>query len=466
VIRALLFVVLCAASTFLSAASGLAPKDLAAATALRESALKSDLAYEILESLTTEIGPRMAGSDNDPRAVAWAIAKLKSLGFSNVRKEAFTYPLWRRGAESAEVLLPFPQKLVFTALGGSIGTPAAGVRASVVEVASFEQLLTTDPSKVEGKIVFISNRMAASVDGSGYGTAVLARSRGASAAAKMGAIALVIRSIGTSNDRVAHTGMASYDPTITRIPAGALSNPDADLLAHMLKRGQPVELREVIGARLGGEATGYNVIGEVLGREKPEELVVIGGHLDSWDLGTGAIDDGAGVAITTAAAALIGKQPRPRRTIRVVLWGNEEQGVWGGKAYARENAGRLKQHIIGAESDFGAGRVLRFSTFTSDDAADDIEQIMSVLSPLGIERGDNAANGGPDLGAMKALGMAMATLHQDGTHYFDYHHTANDTLDKVDPEALKQNVAAYVVFAYLAAQSTRNFGFGLKAAVK
>lgn len=446
-----------------SAAPTLTKDDLAAATALREIALKSDLAYTLLESLTTEVGPRMAGGPNDKRAVEWAQAKLKSLGFSNVHAQAFVFPLWRRGAESAEVLAPFPQHFVFTALGGSIGTRPAGVRGEVVEVASYEALLSVDPAQIKGKIVFISNRMQPAVDGAGYGPAVIARGQGASAAAKKGALALLIRSIGTSNDRVAHTGMMRYDPLLTRIPAGAISNPDADLLASMLKRGAAVTMKLIVGARLSGEGTSHNVIADLPGSEKPDEMVIVGGHLDSWDLGTGALDDGAGVAITTAAAALIAQHAkRPRRTVRVILWGNEEQGIWGGNAYAKANEGNLSKHIIGAESDFGAGRIYRFSSFTKPEALADIDKIMQVLSPLGIERGDTDASGGPDLGPMKALGMAMGGLEQDGLHYFDFHHTPNDTLDKVDPEALKQNVAAYVVFAYLAAQSRGDFGFGLK----
>jgi carboxypeptidase Q len=446
-----------------SAAPTLTKEDLAQATNLREIALKSDLAYTLLESLTTEIGPRVAGGPNDRRAVAWAVAKLNSLGFSNVHTQEFTFPLWRRGVESAEVLAPFPQQFVFTALGGSIGTKPAGVSGEVVEVASYEALLTVDPETVKGKIVFISNRMKPAVDGRGYGPAVIARGQGASAAAKKGAIALLIRSIGTSNDRVAHTGMMRYDPLLTRIPAGAISNPDADLLASMIRRDQPVRMKLVVGAKLSGEGTSHNVIADLPGSEKPDELVIIGGHLDSWDLGTGALDDGAGVAITTAAAALIAKHgPRPRRTVRVILWGNEEQGIWGGNAYAKANVGNLAKHIIGAESDFGAGRVYRFSSFTKPEALGDIDKMMQVLSPLGIERGDTDASGGPDLGPMKALGMAMGGLEQAGFNYFDYHHTPNDTLDKVDPEALKQNVAAYIVFAFLAAQSRGDFGFGLK----
>jgi carboxypeptidase Q len=460
--RGLWGLILSGLSMALHAAPGLDADDLAAATLLRDSALNSDVAYELLESLTTEIGPRMAGSPNDARAVAWGVEKLQSLGFKNVHTQSFEFPLWRRGPESAEILAPFPQKLAFTALGGSIGSKPAGVTAEVVEVASFAALNDFPEAALRGKIAFINNRMADSRNGAGYGAAVVARTQGASAAAKKGALALVIRSIGTSNDRVAHTGIMNYDPTLTRIPAGAISNPDADLLAHMLKRGEPVKIRVIVGAKLSGTATSHNVIGDLPGSEFPDQYVVIGGHLDSWDLGTGALDDGAGVAITMAAAAHIGKHgPRPRRTIRVILWGNEEQGIWGGKAYAESQKNNLRQHWIGAESDFGAGKIYRFSSFTKPEALADIDKIMQVLAPLGIERGGTNASGGPDLGPMKALGMAMGGLEQDGTGYFDIHHTPNDTLDKVDPEALQQNVAAYVVFAYLSAQTRSDFGFGL-----
>lgn len=428
------------------------------AAVLREQALKSNLGYEILESLTTEVGPRMAGTPGDRAAVAWAQAKFKELGFDRIWTEEVTFPAWERGIETAHVISPYPQPLAITALGHSVGTSEQGIEAEIYRVESLQQLLATDPAAVAGKIVFIDQKMERTRTGEGYGRAVAARSAGPSAAAKLGAVALLIRSVGTDSHRMPHTGVLSYQEEVPAIPAAALSAPDANQLTQMLRRGKPVKLALKIGAREVGQGVSYNVIGEISGREKPEEVVVIGGHLDSWDLGTGALDDGAGCALTMAAAKLIADcGTRPRRTVRVVLFANEESGLYGGEAYAVAHKKDLANHIIGAESDFGAGRIYRFSTYVNPATRPVLEVVAKVLAPLGIEFGDNQAGGGPDLGPIRKLGMPVATLHQDGSDYFDYHHTPDDTLDKVDPAQLAQNVAAYVVFAYMAAESTANF---------
>ena len=254
----------------------------------------------------------------------------------------------------------------------------------------------------------------------------------------------------------------SYSLDVRRIPAAALSNPDADLLVNMVNRGKPVEVALTLTSRWDGDYTSHNVIGDIVGSEKPEEYVIIGGHLDSWDLGTGAIDDGAGCAITMAAASIIGSLDQaPKRTIRVILYANEEQGLYGARAYQQAHLTEMDRHIIGAESDFGAGPIYQFSSRVKPSALALVDQMSQVLAPLGIARGNNNAGGGPDLVPMRRAGMAVATLHQDGTDYFDYHHTANDTLDKVNPEHLAQNVAAYTVFAYLSAQAPGDFGFRL-----
>jgi Zn-dependent M28 family amino/carboxypeptidase len=303
--------------------------------------------------------------------------------------------------------------------------------------------------------------MARFRDGHGYGPAVKAR-KGASDAAAKGAVAYLIRSIGTDSDRMPHTGNQTYPEGGGQIPAAALSNPDADLLSNMLRRGQPVRVKlDLDVGPTGREVTSYNVIGEIRGRGRlAKEVVVIGGHLDSWDLGTGAIDDGAGVAITMAAGARIGRlaQP-PRRTVRVIAFCNEEQGLWGGKAYAKDHAAELDQQQLGAESDFGAGRIYGFAAGVAPEAEPVIARIAEFLAPLGIERlpPDNA-DAGPDIGPFAKLGMPWAQLAQDGSDYFDYHHTANDTLDKIDSAALDQQVAAYATMAYIAAETTVDFG--------
>ena len=459
--KTLLACALLAGPALASDATGLDAGDLAVAESLREKALAGSTAWSVVESLTTEVGPRLAGTEADARGVRWAEAKFKAMGFDKVYLEPVTFPVWLRHRERAEVLAPFPQPLVITALGGSVGTGDAPVDAEVVEFATLDALKAAPEGSLAGKIAFISNRMVRFKDGRGYGPAVGARSNGAVEAARKGAVAIVIRSIGTSNDRFAHTGTMRYVADVPRIPAAALSNPDADLLVNMLRRGQPVSLRLDISAETREAYTSHNVIGEITGRELPGEVVTIGGHLDSWDQGTGAIDDGAGVGITMAAGALIGELPQaPRRTIRVIAYANEEQGLYGGKAYAdaREAAGEIDAHQLSAESDFGAGRVYALRAGVDPAAWPVIEKIGEVLAPLGVATEAGVGGPGPDVGPIVAKGATWAQLAQDGTDYFDYHHTPNDTLDKIDPKALDQQVAAYAVLAYLAAETTVDFG--------
>lgn len=463
-------------------------ESLANAARLRDAAAKDSQAYEIVESLTTEIGARLAGSPNDARAVAWAEAKFKALGFDRVWTEKVTFPRWQRRAESAQIVSPYPHELVLTALGATPSTRGP-IEAQVIEFATLDALRTADPAQVKGKIAFIGNRMQRAKDGAGYGAAVGARTEGAFVAHEKGAVALLIRSIGTDSHRFPHTGVgvsrdaalkahgldafaktASGAPiVVTPVPAAALSNPDADLLVHVLERGQPVKLKLDLDVGFDGEYESANVIGEITGSEHPDEYVVIGGHLDSWDLGTGAIDDAAGVGITMAAAHRIKQLGlAPKRSIRVVAFSNEEQGLYGGSAYAAKHgdASDVAKALIGSESDFGGGKIYALSAGVSDGSRAAVAEIAEVLKPLGIVLRDPSARGGPgpDLGAMAAAGMAWAQLHQDGTDYFDYHHTPDDTLDKVDSASLDHNAAAYAVFAYLAAQAEGGFGSAPKAA--
>ncbi len=443
------------------ATTGLDAGDIAAAEGLRERAMRGSEAWNVVESLTTEVGPRLAGTPADAKAVEWAKAKMEAMGFDKVYLEPVTFPVWLRQHERAEVLAPYPQPLVVTALGGSIGTGGKPIEAQIVAFANLDALKAAPEGSLEGKIAVITNRMVRFKDGRGYGPAVGARSNGAVEAARKGAIAILIRSIGTSTNRFAHTGTMRYVDDVARIPAAALSNPDADLIEHMVARGKPVRLRLDIGAETIADYTSHNVIGEIRGRDLPGEVVTIGGHLDSWDLGTGAIDDGAGVGITFAAGALIGQLERaPRRTVRVIAYANEEQGLYGGKAYAeaRAAAGEIDAHQLGAESDFGAGRVYALRAGVDPAAWPVIERIGQVLAPLGIATERTGGSPGPDVGPIVAKGAPWAQLAQDGIDYFDYHHTANDTLDKIDPRALDQQVAAYAVLAYLAAETDVDFG--------
>ncbi len=430
--------------------------------ALRDQSLNDPLAYDLTESLTTEVGARLAGSAGDAKAVAWGVAQFKALGFDRVTTEPVTFERWTRGEEVAEVLAPYPHQLAITALGRTLPTPPDGLIGEVVHFATLEDLEAADKSLVEGKITFISNRMERHKNGSGYGKAVGARGTAAQVTAAKGGIAAIIRSIGTDDNRTPHTGAAKYDAAIASVPAGAISNPDADLLVNMLKREQAVKLKATLTSHWDGEYTSQNVIGDMLGSEQAEQYIVIGCHLDSWDLGTGAIDDASGCGITMAAAKLIKDHLGPlKKTIRVILWANEEYGLSGANAYHEAHKDELNRHVLGGESDFGAGRIYGFGTRVAEEALPVITKITELLKPLGITYSSNKSGSAPDLIPLRKAGMAVFSLHQDGTKYFDYHHTANDTLDKIDPKELAQNVAAWVVVTALAANTEHDFGFGL-----
>ncbi|MEN4953522.1 M20/M25/M40 family metallo-hydrolase [Stenotrophomonas sp. TWI819] len=435
----------------------LPPKSLATAAELREQALKDDTGWKVVESLTTEIGPRLAGSEADARAVAWAVAKFTSLGFDKVWTEPVTFPKWERRSEHAEVIGKHAQPLTITALGGS---PGGTVEAEVVRFADLAALQAAPEGSLKGKIAFVDYQMTAYRDGRDYGNGGAVRSKGPSEAIRKGAIGFVMRSAGTDSHRVPHTGITRFDDGLTPVPAAALSVPDANQLARLVALGSTT-LKLSLDCGWDGKATSYNVIGEITGRSLPKEVVVIGGHLDSWDLGTGAVDDGAGVGITMAAGHLIGQlKQAPKRTIRVIAFANEEQGLYGGKAYAEAHAKDVVLHQLAAESDFGAGRIYAFNTGSPNPAnsREATRQIAEVLKPLGIEYAADKGGPGPDIGPLAAKGGAWAWLAQDGSDYFHLHHTADDTLDKIDPAALAQNVAAYTVFAYLAAEAEGSFG--------
>lgn len=428
---------------------------------LRDKAMHDDTGYRIVESLTTEIGPRLAGSDADQRARDWAVAKFKALGYDKVYTEEVKYPLWVRRSEHAAIVSPFPQSLVLTALGYSPGTPKGGLTAQIVKFDSLDALKAADPASVKGKIVYIGYRMQRAKDGHDYGMGSAVRTAGPPIAAAKGAAGYLLRSAGTDADqRIAHTGVTGFRDPAKAIPAAALSNPDADQLERILAYGKPVTLKLDLDCGVVGEYTGANVIGEITGRQHPEQVVAIGGHLDSWDPGTGAIDDGAGVAIAMAAGKLIHDLPqRPDRTIRVIAFANEEMGLWGGRAYADKHAGEVAKFQLGTESDFGAGPVWRMSASVKPAARDAIDQIAKVLAPIGVAYdAKKPGGGGSDLSQMHGKGMAALSLTQDGTHYFDWHHTSNDTLDKIDPKQLAQNVAVYAAFSYMAAQADGDFG--------
>lgn len=430
------------------------------AKALISEALESDLAYSIVESLTTEIGARMGGSEAEARARKWGQELGNELGFDKVSIEQFKMPFWDRGDLSISLSKPYAQELYGTALGGGAASKGS-VKSELVYFRSLDDLMKVTENQLKGKIAFVDGDiMVKSQTGAGYSQANQRRRIGWQHAERGGASALLVRSVGSDSHRFPHTGMmSSKDGDWASIPVIALSNPDADQLRRLHNLGSSLEVNLNSGAKWKGEVSSGNVVMDLIGSERPDEIVLIGGHLDSWDLGTGAVDDGAGVAITTAAAALIAKLPkRPKRTIRVVMFGAEEVGLLGAKAYAKQHEGELDNHVLATESDFGARSIWQLNSNVSDQATLLIDEIGKILSPLGIVRGgSDVKGGGPDIIPLDQKGVPTIRLSQNGMDYFDLHHTPDDTLDKIDADELAQNVAAYAAAIYLAADSDVEF---------
>lgn len=426
---------------------------MAAAPQLRERALADRTAWTLVESLTTRIGPRLAGSAADARAVEWAKAQFAALGYDKVWTEPVTFPKWVRRSEHGEILGVHAQPLRLTALGMSQGGTVEG---EVARFADLEALRAAAPGSLNGKIAFVDFPMQRRKDGGGYKQAGAIRRHGPALASDRGAIGFLMRSAGTGRHaRAPHTGATGYDQS-KPIPAAALAIADAEQLTRLLALG-PTRVRLALDVGLEGEYTSQNVIGEITGSQTPDQIILIGGHLDSWDLGTGAIDDAAGIGITMAVGALL-KPLKPKRTIRVVAFANEEQGLRGAIAYAQRHADAVAAHVIGAESDFGAGRIHAFDSSARDLQPAAMAQISQALQPLGIQWMPGKGSPEPDIIPMSRHGMAWAWLGHDGENYFDLHHNAEDTLDKINPDDLAQNVAAYAVFTWLAAQADGGFG--------
>ena len=418
---------------------------------IREAALKDDVAWDFTEGLTTEVGPRPAGTPQEARARDWAVAKLKALGFSNVRAEPYTMPVWVRGEEAARILSPFPQNLVLAALGNSGSTPAKGIEGEIVYFPSIDALEAAPAASVKGKIAFVDHGMKATQDGSSYGYFGAARRQGPSIASKKGAIAILIRSIGTDHHRVPHTGVQMWADGATPIPAAALSVPDAEQLARVVKRGQPVKVHLTLTSKMLKDQPSGNVIAEIPGSDPDAGVVVAACHLDSWDQGTGAIDDATGCGIAAASALQVAKAGQPRRTIRVLMAGAEEVGGDGARAYFKAHG--TERHALAMESDFGADRVWRVD-FKLPQGHDDLaKRVAAALAPLGVGASTQEAGGGADIAPLVKAGVPVIDLQQDGTRYFDLHHTPDDTLDKVDPAQLRQNVAAWAVTLNLVANA-------------
>jgi carboxypeptidase Q len=450
-----------------AAAPAPAPAPEIVATQLREAALAGhDIAYAWVRELTSRFGPRPAGSVNERQAAEWAAARFKELGFENVHIESFPITAWVRGTESAQITAPLTQPLVVAALGESPPTPAAGLEGEVVIFASFDALKAAPAGSLSGKIAMVAHRMVRAQDGAGYGAAVDARIDGPGEAARRGAIAFVLRSVGTDNHRLAHTGTTRYVDGRVPVPAFALSGPDADQIERLAALGQAVRVRLYSSASYVQDAHSQNVIADVLGRERPQEVVLLGAHLDSWDQGTGAIDDGTGMAIITAAAKLIRDVAhRPRRTVRVVLFGSEEVaqpvapgGAFGGHAYADHHKAELPTHVLAGESDLGADRVYSLGLPQAVMQGEFAKTAQRVLAPMGVLAAPRAPQeAGTDVDPSVEAGVPAFALNQDASRYFDIHHTADDTLDKIDREQLDQNVAAWAALVWLAADSDVDF---------
>ena len=420
----------------------------AAAARIIGAALTSDRAYSRLAHLTDHIGHRLSGSQALERGIKWAVAEMKKDGFNNVRAEKVMVPHWVRGEESLEMLAPVPRKLVMLGLGNSVGTPSDGITAEAVVVRNFDELEALG-ERVRGKIVVYN------VPFTTYGATVRYRSSGPSRAARYGAVAAIVRSVTPVSLQTPHTGGLIYDEKQTKIPGAAITIEGAELLQRMYDRGERMTLRLKMEARFLPDAESANVIAEIKGTERPDEVVLISGHFDSWDVGQGAHDDGGGCIIAWEAARLLKSLGlKPRRTIRVVLFTNEENGLRGGNAYRDAHRAELSKHILAIESDSGVFRPegLGLAATAPPQARANLQAIVKLLSGIGADRiAENG--GGADIGPIMREGVVGASLDVEGSRYFDIHHTAADTLDKIDPKDLALCVATMAVVAYTVADA-------------
>ena len=434
------------------------PETLAELTKLQEAALTSDYAYRRVAHLSNNIGPRLSGSAQAQKAVEYVAAELKALCLE-VQLEKVMVPHWVRGEETA-ALVQFPgqaektiQGIILTALGGSVATPAAGLTAEAVVVRDFDELQSLGKEKVQGKIVVFNHafdkQMAAEgFGGDAYAEAVVYRGDAPSAAGKLGAAAALIRSVGGAAYRLPHTGMTRYADDAPKIPAAAITEEDADLIAALVLQG-PVRMHLVLTPQQLPDALSYNVIGDLKGSERPEQIVIVSGHLDSWDLGTGAIDDGAGVAVAMQTANLVRQLGlRPRRTLRIIAWMNEENGGMGAKAYDQEHRTEIANHFAAIETDLGAGHPLGIYMAGKPELKAFLEPVAKVLRASGAGLLQARDEVGSDIDPLCKRGVPNFSPIQDNRFYFNYHHTAADTLDKIVPRELAENAAINAVLAY------------------
>ncbi|PYL07071.1 MAG: peptidase M28 family protein [Verrucomicrobia bacterium] len=423
---------------------------------LQEAALRSDYAYRQVAHLANNVGPRLSGSAQAAKAVEYVASELKAIG-CEVQLEKVMVPHWVRGEETA-ALVQFPgqaenttQKIVLTALGASVATPPEGLTSEVFAVKNFDELKALPREKVAGKIVLFNypfdKQMAAEGRaGEAYGEAVVYRSDGPSAAARLRAVACLIRSVGGADYRLPHTGLTDYANDAPKIPAAAVTAEDADLIADLARQGL-VKMKLVLTPQTLPEVESANVIGDIKGTEHPEQVIIVSGHLDSWDLGTGAIDDGAGVAVSMEAANLIQKlHLKPKRTIRVIAWMNEENGSAGSKQYAKDHG--KENHFAAMETDNGAGHPIGIHIKGKPEVKKMLAPVAAVLQESGAGTLDLVEHCGADIEPLEKAGVPSFSPIQDSRFYFNYHHTAADTLDKIVPKELAENSVVVAVLAY------------------
>jgi len=415
-----------------------------AAQRLMEAALNTPVAWDRLADFVDTYGARVSGSEALEAALDWILGEMEGDGLENVRAEPAMVPRWIRGPESAELISPRPKKLDILGLGPSVPTPPEGIRAEVLVVGSFQELEDL-AQEASGKIVLFD------VPFTTYGETVQYRSQGAIAAARVGAVASLIRSVTPFSMNTPHTGGMAYEEGVPRIPHAALTLEDAAMLHRMQDRGDRIEVRLTMDSRDEGLSPSRNIMGEIVGREFPNEVVVLGGHTDSWDVGQGAMDDGGGVVAAWEAVRLMKELGlRPRRTVRVVGWVAEEEGIYGGQAYAEAPGRAREEHVLGIESDSGVFSPLGFGFSGSPEALSVVREIGAMLDPIGAGE-ITEGGGGADIGPLMRQGMPGMGLNVDESRYFWYHHTNADTLDKLDPDELARCVAAMAVMAYVVA---------------
>ncbi len=434
------------------------PQTLAELKRLQQVALSSDYAYKQVAHLANNIGPRLSGSAQAAKSVQYVASELKALG-CEVQLERVMAPHWVRGEETA-ALVQFPgqaenttQKIVLCALGASVATPADGITANVVVAKNFDELKGLPRDKVAGKIVLFNypfdKQMAAEGrGGEAYGEAVVYRGDGPSAAARQGAVACLIRSVGGADYRLPHTGQTTYADDAPKIPAGAVTAEDADLIVDLVRQG-PVKMKLTLTPQQLPDVESYNVVGDIKGSEHPEQVIIVSGHLDSWDLGTGAIDDAAGVAVSMEAANLIQKlHLKPKRTIRVIAWMNEENGLAGSKQYGKDHEKEMSRHFAAMETDGGAGHPLGINIKGKPEVKKMLAPVAAILQESGAGMLNFVEHCGADIEPLEKADVPAFSPIQDSRFYFNYHHTAADTLDKIVPKELAENSAVVAVVAY------------------